>query len=82
MQRAVAEDPSLAAQYPHLGDVVKKGQANAEKEKGNAAFAEKRCTLVFCACTVQMTVPHASFSTQAQASAADAGLWALLAQPV
>ncbi|KAK9804140.1 hypothetical protein WJX73_004172 [Symbiochloris irregularis] len=42
LQRAVAENPSLAVQYPHLGDLAKKGQAAEEKEKGNTAFTEKK----------------------------------------
>ncbi|KAK9827318.1 hypothetical protein WJX81_003977 [Elliptochloris bilobata] len=42
LQRAVAENPSLGQQYPELASVVAKGEAAAEKERGNAAFAAKR----------------------------------------
>lgn len=36
--RAVAEDPSLLAQYPELQATADKAQAVEEKERGNAAF--------------------------------------------
>lgn len=39
----MAENPSLAQQYPELASVVGKGEAAKEKERGNAAFAAKRC---------------------------------------
>ena len=38
----MAENPSLAQQYPELASVVTKGEAAKEKERGNAAFAAKR----------------------------------------
>ncbi len=36
--RAVAEDPSLLAQYPELQSTADRAQALEEKERGNAAF--------------------------------------------
>jgi hypothetical protein len=43
LQRAVAENPSLAEQYPELASVVAKNEAEAAKELGNKAFSDKRC---------------------------------------
>ena len=45
LRRAVAQDASLAEQYPELANLVAKNEAEAEKEKGNKAFSEKRCAL-------------------------------------
>ena len=42
LRRAVAEDPSLAQQYPELASHVAKNEAEAEKDAGNKAFAAKR----------------------------------------
>ncbi len=39
----MAQDASLAEQYPELANLVAKNEAEAEKEKGNKAFSEKRC---------------------------------------
>ncbi|KAK9828338.1 hypothetical protein WJX74_009774 [Apatococcus lobatus] len=41
MRRAVAEDPTLAADHPELHDTLKKGRAVEAKELGNRAFAAK-----------------------------------------
>lgn len=38
----MAQDASLAEQYPELVGLVAKNEAEAEKEKGNKAFSEKR----------------------------------------
>ena len=38
----MAQDASLAEQYPELASLVAKNEAEAEKEKGNRAFSEKR----------------------------------------
>ena len=46
LQRAVAENPALALEHPELAQVIRKGAAAEEKEKGNRAFSEKRCTVV------------------------------------
>lgn len=43
LRRAVAEDPGLAQQYPELAAHVAKNEAEAEKDRGNSAFAAKRC---------------------------------------
>ena len=45
LRRAVAQDASLAEQYPELANLVAKNEAAAEKEKGNKAFSEKRSAL-------------------------------------
>ncbi len=42
LRRAVAQDASLAEQYPELANLVAKNEAEAEKENGNKAFSEKR----------------------------------------
>jgi len=42
LKRAVAQDASLAEQYPELASLVASNEAEAEKEKGNKAFSEKR----------------------------------------
>ena len=42
LRRAVAENPSLAEQYPELAAHVAKNEAEEEKDKGNKAFAAKR----------------------------------------
>lgn len=42
LRRAVAQDASLTEQYPELASLVAKNEAEAEKEKGNKAFSEKR----------------------------------------
>ena len=42
LRRAVAQDASLAEQYPELASLVARNEAEAEKEKGNKAFSEKR----------------------------------------
>ena len=55
LRRAVAEDTSLAEQYPELASLVAKNEAEAEKEKGSKAFNEKRSD-------VMSTVPSASLS--------------------
>lgn len=47
LRRAVAEDPSLAEQYPELASVVAKNEAEAAKDLGNKAFSEKRYSLHF-----------------------------------
>ncbi len=44
LRRAVAEDASLAEQYPELASMVAKNEAEAEKDKGSKAFNEKRST--------------------------------------
>ena len=38
----MAQDVSLAEQYPELASLVASNEAEAEKEKGNKAFSEKR----------------------------------------
>ena len=46
LRRAVAEDASLAEQYPELASMVAKNEAEAEKDKGSKAFNEKRSTVM------------------------------------
>ena len=41
----MAQDASLAEQYPELASLVASNEAEAEKEKGNKAFSEKRSAL-------------------------------------
>ena len=46
LRRAVAEDASLAEQYPELASMVAKNEAEAEKDKGSRAFNENRSTIM------------------------------------